>query len=235
MPIIAGPLYDLIAAATTFVLGHFLLSSLPVRTPLIRHLGMGGFRIVYTVFAIATFAWLLLGYASAPLFGIWQPAGWMRWIPVLTMPFALLLVVGAYTTPNVTAVGGESQSAEELDPAPGIMRITRHPFLMGATLWATSHLLANGDAASIVLFAAILVLSVGGMLHIDHRRRHAMGSTWGPIALTTSVIPFAAILSGRTKPDWAGIGLWRVAAALGLYVVLLVVHQPLFGASPFPV
>lgn len=230
----AGPLYDLIAAAATFVLGHFLLSSIPVRTSLGRHLGTGGFRILYTAFAIGTFVWLLLSYASAPYLELWQPPLSMRWIPVLAMPFALLLVVGAYTTPNVTAVGGETQSAEELDPAPGIMRITRHPFLVGATVWAVSHLLASGDAASVVLFGAILVLSVGGMKHIDHRRRLTMGSTWGPVALTTSVIPFAAILSGRTKADWAGVGLWRVAVALALYVVLLLVHQPLFGGSPFP-
>lgn len=229
-----GSLYDLVAATATFVLGHFLLSSLPLRAQVTRHLGRGGFRILYTVFALVTFAWLLLSYGSAPFVQVWQSPLWVRWLPVLAMPFALLLAVGAYTTPNVTAVGGETQSAEELDPAPGIMRITRHPFLVGATIWAGSHLLANGDAASMVLFGGILVLSVGGMMHIDHRRRISMGSTWGPIALTTSVVPFAAIMSGRTRADWAGIGLWRVAVALALYIVLLLVHQPLFGGSPFP-
>ena len=72
------------------------------------------------------------------------------------------------------------------------------------------------------------------MVHIDMRRRASLGSAWGPIALTTSAVPFVAILSGRTKPDWAGIGVWRVAAALALYVALLMLHGPVLGVSPFP-
>jgi uncharacterized membrane protein len=114
------------------------------------------------------------------------------------------------------------------------MRITRHPFLVGAALWAAAHLLTNTDAASLILFGGVLALAGAGMLHIDHRRRITMGSDWGPVALTTSVVPFLAIATGRTRPDWRGIGLWRVAVALAVYLLLLVVHQPLFGVSPFP-
>src|SRR3546814_780255 len=120
---------------------------------------------------------MVFTYAGAPVAPLWTPPAWTRWVPVLAMPVALLLAVCAFTTRNVTAVGGENQSAAP-DPTPGIMRITRHPFLIGAALWAATHLLANGDAASLVLFGGILVLTVGGMLHIDHRRRATMGSGW---------------------------------------------------------
>jgi uncharacterized membrane protein len=33
-----------------------------------------------------------------------------------------------------------------------LIRFMRHPFLTGLSLWALSHLLVNGDLASIVLF-----------------------------------------------------------------------------------
>ncbi|MFN4088952.1 MAG: NnrU family protein [Alphaproteobacteria bacterium] len=226
-------MHELILATLAFVLGHFMLSSQALRRPLIARLGEIGFRAAYSVTIAATFVWMLLSYAAAPAIAVIDWPLWTRWLPVATMPFALLLAVCAYTTRNVTAVGGESQGATR-DPAPGIMRITRHPFLVGAALWAAAHLLANGDAASLVLFGGILVLSVGGMAHIDARRRASMGSAWGPVALTTSAVPFLALLTGRTRPDWSGIGLWRVATALGLYVLLLVLHLPLFGVSPFP-
>ncbi len=223
----------LLLATATFVLGHFVLSSLPVRRGLVSGLGEAGFRILYSIAATVAFLWMLFAYGAAPFVPLWTPPSWAAWIPVLVMPFVTLLVVAAFTTRNVTAVGGEAQATAP-DPAPGIMRVTRHPFLVGAALWALSHLAVNGDAASVILFGGILVLSVGGIAHIDLRRRATLGSGWGPVALTTSAVPFAALLSGRTRPDWAGIGLWRVAVALALYLALLRFHAPLFGVSPFP-
>lgn len=226
-------LEELLFATATFLLGHFVLSSLPVRRELIRSLGENGFRIGYSVVATVAFIWMLLAYGRAPYVPLWDPPAWTAWVPALVMPFAALLVICAFTTRNVTAVGGEAQASAP-DPAPGIMRVTRHPFLVGTALWALAHLAANGDGASVILFGGILVLAVGGMAHIDARRRATLGSAWGPVALTTSAMPFAALLAGRAKPDWAGIGLWRVAAALALYLALLLLHQPLFGVSPLP-
>ena len=230
---IAASLNGLLAATAAFVGGHFLMSSLPIRRALIARLGENGFRSVYSLIATAALVWMIVAYGAAPFVSVWSPGPLTRWIPVLAMPVALLLLVCAFTTRNVTAVGGEAQATAP-DPAPGIMRVTRHPFLVGVALWALSHLAVRGDAASMILFGGVLVLAVGGMHHIDLRRRAVLGSDWGPVALTTSAMPFLALASRRTRPDWRGIGVGRVAAALGLYLALLLLHQPLFGASPFP-
>src|SRR3546814_15873667 len=92
--------------------------------------------------------------------------------------------------------------SSDLSPAVGILSITRHPFLWGTGLWALSHLLANGDLGSIVMMGGIDILSFGGMQHIDQRRESHLGASWGPMKLTTSVVPFAAALAGRTKVAW---------------------------------
>ena len=132
--------------------------------------------------------------------------------------------------PNPTMVAGERLLDESTGPpARGIVTLTRHPFLWGTALWALSHLSVRGDLTSIVLMGGILVLSLGGMRHIDRRREAALGSAWGPIAMTTSVLPFAAIASGRARLDWAGIGWWRPLAGLALYAVLLYAHGWLIG------
>ena len=72
------------------------------------------------------------------------------------------------------------------------------------------------------------------MWHIDRRREASAGADWGPVKLTTSAIPFAAIVQGRARFDWAGIGLWRTALSLALYVALLHFHDRLFGVSALP-
>ena len=80
----------------------------------------------------------------------------------------------------------------------------------------------------------ILVLSLGGMWHIDQRREAALGAAWGPVKLTTSALPFGALMSGRTTMDWAGIGWWRPVIALLLYAILLHLHPLVIGVPAVP-
>ncbi len=228
-----GSLAHLFVATAAFVCGHFLLSSRPVRRPIINAVGDGPFRGLYAVLALAAFAWTLWAYGRAPHVEFWSQPAWAYTLPLVLMPIAAILLVAGVSTRSVTAVGGEAL-ADSPDPAPGIFRVSRHPFLCATTLWAVTHIVANGDGANLILMVGILVLSLGGMAHIDARRRAALGSAWGPIALTTSVMPFAAILAGRTKFDWAGIGWQRLLGGLALYLALLFAHEWLIGVSPVP-
>lgn len=210
-------------AVAVFVGGHFFLSSVAVREPVIKALGPIGFRLLYSVAALASFAWTIHAYRAAPAMPLWDPGPGLRHAPLLVMPIAAILLVAGNSTVNVTSVGGE-RHADGVRPVGGIMTVTRHPMLWGIGLWAVAHLLANGDQASVILFGGMAVLAFGGMAHIDHRRRDALGGAWGPIALTTSVVPFAAALQGRTKIDWAGIGPWRPLAGIALYGALILLH-----------
>ena len=228
-----GTFNALFAATVLFVGGHFLLSSQALRRPLIERLGARGFRGLYALVVTIAFVWMLVSYNRAPIEMVWQPPGWANWIPLLLMPISFILAVAGLTTKSPTMVGWENVSAER-DFAPGILRITRHPFLWGTTLWAVSHLLVNGDLASIILMGGILVLSLGGMHHIDLRRATEMGSSWGPIALTTSRLPFAAIIEKRTSMDWRGLGWWRPLVGLAVYAAFAHLHGWLIGVSVFP-
>ncbi|MCH9000089.1 MAG: NnrU family protein [Proteobacteria bacterium] len=226
-----GSLDALIAATAVFVFGHFLLSSRPLRAPLVRTLGQGGFLSLYSLAVAAAFLWMLTAYREAPAFEVWAPVPVLNWVPILVMPVAIFLVLAGITTANPTMVGGEQRIAAggPARRAPGIISVTRHPFLWGTTLWALSHLAANGEAAEMVVMGGILALSLGGMAHIDERREAALGSAWGPVKLTTSVVPFVAILSGRAELDWKGIGWWRPAGALALYAAIMQAHAWIAG------
>jgi uncharacterized membrane protein len=225
-------LTDLLAATAVFVLGHLALSSQPLRTPLIERLGEGGFRALYSVLVLAAFVWMLLAYGRAPRSDLWLPPEWMRWVVVALMPLAVFLVVGGLTTQSPTLVGGDKamERAGSRTVVQGFLTISRHSFLCGTALWAFLHLLANGDDATIILAGGILVLSLAGMVHIDQKRQVSLGAAWGPIALTTSRLPFLAAVQGRTDIDWRGIGWWRPLLALVLYLLLLFGHPHIAGA-----
>jgi uncharacterized membrane protein len=226
-------LTDLLAATAVFVLGHLALSSQPLRTPLVERLGEGGFRALYSVLVLAAFVWMLMAYGRAPRGDLWLPPAWTRWVAVALMPLASFLVVGGLTTPSPTLVGGDKavEKAGSRTVVQGFLTISRHCFLSGTALWAILHLLANGDDATVILAGGILVLSLGGMWHIDQRREASLAAAWGPIQLTTSRLPFLAALQGRTRIDWRGIGWWRPLLALVLYLLLLLGHPHIAGAT----
>lgn len=228
-----GTIESLALAAAAFVGGHFILSSLPVRQGLMAMLGENGFRGTYSLVAIGSFVWMLYAYGAAPYMELWSLNDGLRYVPILVLPFACLFAVVGITTRTATGVGGE-KLLDDPHPVRGIATITRHPFLWGVALWGIAHIIANGDLASLILFGGLVVLALGGMAHIDHRRRETAGAGWGPVALRTSAIPFLAVLQGRTKIDWSGIGITRPLAGLAVYVVFLAAHGSLFGVPALP-
>ncbi|MSP89050.1 MAG: hypothetical protein EXQ92_09605 [Alphaproteobacteria bacterium] len=223
-----GTVGHVLAAALCFVGLHFALSMRPARPWLVEALGENGFLGLYSAQSIFGLIWLSLAYRHAPYVELWGASAAIHPLVLAVMPVAVFLLVASLTTPNPTMVGGE-RTFDQTNPARGIFTITRHPMLWGVALWAGAHALANGDAASLILFGAMLVLAVGGMVHIDIKRRARMGAAWGPFAMATSLMPFQAIAEGRTQLDLAGIGWRRVGLALLVFAGLLLAHPWLSG------
>jgi uncharacterized membrane protein len=219
---------SLVIAGVAFCGSHILLSSTRLRGSLREQLGEHGFLAVYSLTALVTFAWFLVAYSHAPTLLLWSRQGWMALVPVVVMPLATILLVAGYSTPNPTAVGME-RSARADDPAPGILRVTRHPVMWAIGLWGISHVIANGDLRSLVFFGAFAGLSLGGTVLIDRKKQLALGSNWSRLAEVTSNLPFAALVTGRTRLRWRDISLLRIAAGLLLYVVLYRAHSIIAG------
>lgn len=218
--------------ATVFLLAsHFGLSSTGLRPWLVQRLGVGVYLGGYSLIALGAFAWLISAYNRADMIPLWSASALQPWVPLLIMPIALLLLVGGLTTPNPT-IAGKAFIDNRIDPPVGILCITRHPTMWAFALWAISHLVANGDLASLLLFGTIATLALIGTALIDARYQQRLGAVWDTFAAQTSNLPFGAIVTGRQQLDLAGIGWWRPALALGLYLVLLMLHPWLFGVSP---
>ncbi len=224
---------QLLIAAVLFVGSHFALSSPTLRPPLVARFGERLFTGLYSLLQILLLVWLVRAYATAPVSPVWSPRGWTAWIPLIAMAPALLLLVGGLIQPNPTAVMQDAKGPP--DPAVrGMLTVTRHPMMWAFALWALSHLAANGDAASIVLFGAIALLALVGTLAIDAKKRARWGAAWSGFAARTSNLPLAAVAAGRTRLDLAGIGWLTPVIAAAVYVALILLHPTVIGVSPLP-
>ena len=221
-------LLSLVIAGVAFCGSHVLLSSTRLRGSLRDQLGERGFLAVYSLTSLVIFAWFVAAYSAAPTIVLWPKQRWAALVPVSVMPFASILLVAGYSTRNPTAVGME-RSARADDPAPGILRVTRHPVLWAIGLWASSHVIANGDLSSVVFFGLLAALAFGGTVLIDRKKQLALGSNWSRLAEVTSNVPFAALVAGRTGLRWRDIGFLRIAAGLLLYAVLYLAHPIITG------
>ena len=223
---------SLFLAALLFTAIHLGWSGTKLRDRSVAAIGLRGYMVAFSLASLASIAWLVVAYKAAPYVPLWGQLQWWKPFAIALMLPAFMLVVVGLTTPNPTAVAGEALIDR---PPSGIVRVTRHPFLVGVALWATVHLIGNGDLASLLLFAALAVVAAAGTVSIDAKRRRALGAkAWGAFAARTSIVPFAAIASGRNRFVAREFGWWRPASGVLAYALMLGGHAHIIGVSPFP-
>ena len=130
-------LITLAAANIAFVGTHFAMSH-PLRRPMVRVLGAGGFQIAYTLVSFAALGWVYLAFIAAPPADL-PGSGEAGWIiaTVLTWPAMVLLAGSLAGNPALPT----PQAAAQARAIPrGVFRVTRHPMMWGIGLWALSHL-----------------------------------------------------------------------------------------------
>ena len=169
----------LILAALFFIGIHLGVAGTRIRDSAIGILGENGYRAVFAAASVIGLAWLVVAYNRAPYIAIWGMLEWWKPIAIILMLPAALLVVIGLMTPNPTSVAQEGRVGQ---PARGILRITRHPFLTGVGLCALVHLIGNGDVASLVFCANWAIVALAGTVSIDAKRRRLLGSAWEPFA-----------------------------------------------------
>lgn len=206
--------------AALFVAQHLGVTSTGLRDRLVGAMGERPYIGIYSVVSIVVLVLLVRAYnAATPSVLLWPTVEWLRWVPLLLMPVALLLVLGGVLTRNPSTVGVVLDDGEEV-PVTGVVRITRHPVQSGILIWAASHLLANGDLPSLLFFGAFAVVSGWGMALIDRRKQGTFGPRWGAFRDATSVVPFAAIVQGRQSLRLSEVGWLVPVVAAAAFVAL---------------
>lgn len=219
----------LIVVAILWLAIHLGLAGSRLRDLIARRIGDGAFRGLFSLLSIAALIFLVHAWSRAGTTTLWDAPPWLRWVLVFAMLPAFVLFVASIMVRNPTMIGPPVGAAQ---PPRGMIRVTRHPMLWSFAIWAAVHVIGNGDTAAIVFFGAFLVTALAGMPSIDAKLARRDPATWQALSAETSILPFAAIAQGRNRFVPREIG-WVVPLAGGLaWIVLLAIHQRLFGVAP---
>ncbi|MBE2258158.1 MAG: NnrU family protein [Candidatus Accumulibacter sp.] len=167
------------------------------RTRTIARIGAQAWKGAYSLISLIGLGLIVWGFSlarSEPL-PLWSPPLAMRHLASLLILFAFVLLVATYV------------------PGNAIKARLHHPMVLAVKVWALAHLLANGNAADVVLFGAFLVWAV--LSFAAARRRDRVAAT---VYLPGSVRPtvLTVVVGGLA---WAVFAFW--------------LHGLLFGVQPF--
>jgi uncharacterized membrane protein len=121
-----------------FLAVHLIPTFVAFRQKLIAWRYEAFYKIGYSCASLIGLILIIIGKGRAEYRQIWNPPDFSYHVTQLAMLAALIIFPAAYMPTN-------------------LKRYPRHPFLMGLALWALSHLLVNGDLASMVLFGVSAV------------------------------------------------------------------------------
>jgi uncharacterized membrane protein len=98
----------------------------------------------------------------------------------------------------------------------GIIRITRHPQMVGQVIWCVAHALWLGTSFMVVTSAGLILHHLFAVWHGDRRLQARYGESFETLKSRTSVLPFLAIAQGRQtlvlkeflRPAYLGVALF---------------------------
>lgn len=79
----------------------------------------------------------------------------------------------------------------------GIIRITRHPQMVGQVIWCVAHTLWLGTSFTLLTSIGLVAHHLFAVWHGDRRLQARYGDAFEAVRSRTSVIPFLAIVQGR--------------------------------------
>jgi uncharacterized membrane protein len=217
-----------LASAAWFLL-HAAVAGSGLRGLLVERFGDKAYRGGFSLASFASLAWLIIEYRGAPFQVLGAPWHALYFVPLVLVPIAFVFLVGAFTVPSPTAIGGEKHLVGA-EPARGLLRVTRHPFLWSVVLWSVAHLLVNADLGSSLFFGSLGITALRGAYDIDRKRRRSNPSEFARFEGVTSNVPFAALLAHKNRLVLRELWL-PLVLGLGLSLATVALHPHFFGTS----
>ena len=172
---------------------HFIPAiAVDFRKSLISKVGEKPYKGIFALLMVLSLYLVISGWKASIPESIYLPPVWGRHLTSLLVLVAFILFIASHHATN-------------------LKRIIRHPQLSGVALWGIAHLLANGEARSIVLFGGLALWAIIEIILLN--RRDGAWVKPDPVPRKKDII---LLVAGFTT-----------------YIIVALSQQWLFGFSPF--
>lgn len=161
-------------------------------------IGARPYRVIFALVSIP-FAVVLITYFiqhrydGLQLWNLQGIAGMESFVWILSAISFVFLYPATFNLLEVAAIQKPQVHLYET----GIIRITRHPQMVGQIIWCVAHTLWLGTSFMIVTSLGLILHHLFAVWHGDRRLRARYGESFEILKSRTSVIPFLAILQKR--------------------------------------
>jgi uncharacterized membrane protein len=168
-----------------------------------KYLGARLYRVLFALVSLPLATVLIIYFFNHRYDGLqlWQVQG----IPgVETLVWVLSAISFLFLYPatfNLLEIAAVQKPQVHLYET-GIIRITRHPQMVGQVIWCVAHTLWLGTTFTLVTSIGLILHHLFGVWNGDRRLRSRYGESFESLRSRTSVIPFLAILRGHQTLKW---------------------------------
>lgn len=222
--------FVMFALLVGFAIAHSGLAALRARGE--KLLGARLYRVFFALVSIP-FATVLIiyfinhRYDGAQLWNLQGVPGMQTLVWVLSAISFIFLYPATFNLLEIAAIQKPAVHLYET----GIIRITRHPQMVGQVIWCVAHTLWLGTSFMVVTSTGLILHHLFAVWHGDRRLQQRYGESFETLKSRTSVLPFLAIFQGRQtlqpkeflRPSYVGV--------IGFVLLLWWAHPLLIRAT----
>ena len=180
-------------------------------------IGPRPYRVLFALVSIPLATILVIYFFNHRYDGIqlWQVQG-VSGVKTLVWSLSALSFIFLYpATFNLLEIAAIAKPEVHLYET-GIIRITRHPQMVGQVIWCIAHTLWLGTSFTLVTSIGLIAHHLFAVWHGDRRLSQRYGEAFTAAKERTSILPFLAIVQGRQtlelqeflRPAYLGVALF---------------------------
>jgi uncharacterized membrane protein len=156
------------------------------------------YRVLFALVSIPAATVLIIYFFNHRYDGaqLWQLQGTPGIVPTIWVLSAISFLFLYPATFNLLEIAAIQKPEVRLYET-GIMRITRHPQMVGQVVWCLAHALWLGTSFMVVTSIGLILHHLFAVWHGDRRLLARYGAAFEAVRDRTSVVPFAAIVRGQ--------------------------------------
>ncbi|NJK69392.1 MAG: hypothetical protein HC941_25260 [Microcoleus sp. SU_5_3] len=205
-----------------FALAHSGLAALRAKGE--KLMGARLYRVLFALVSLPLAVVLVVYFFNHRYDGVqmWQLQGVPAVKPIVWTLSAISFLFLYPATFNLLEIAAVQKPQVHLYET-GIIRITRHPQMVGQVIWCIAHTLWIGTSFTLVTSIGLILHHLFGVWHGDKRLAARFGESFETIKSRTSIIPFLAVLQKRQtlnllefiRPSYLGVAiftglLWKI-------------------------